>query len=80
MEQHIEKLIQQYKERNQRAMQLSQEMEMAALPEPVKEQMLRLLGQKESKYIRLRRQKLNRDMFELIRHIGIGAFGKVCRM
>lgn len=77
MEQHIEKLVQQYKERNQRAMQLIQEMELAALPDPVKERMLRLLRQKESKYVRLRRQKMNREMFELIRHIGIGAFGKV---
>uniref|UniRef100_A0A183BNL6 UBA domain-containing protein n=1 Tax=Globodera pallida TaxID=36090 RepID=A0A183BNL6_GLOPA len=69
MEQHIEKLIQQYKERNQREMQLIQEMELAGLAEPVKTRMLRLLRQKESKYIRLRRQKMNRDMFELIRHI-----------
>ncbi|KAL3108413.1 hypothetical protein niasHT_015335 [Heterodera trifolii] len=77
MEQHIEKLTQQYKERNQREMQLIREMELAGLAEPVKTRMLRLLRQKESKYIRLRRQKMNREMFELIRHIGIGAFGKV---
>jgi serine/threonine protein kinase len=25
----------------------------------------------------MKRQKMNREMFELIRHIGIGAFGKV---
>lgn len=43
----------------------------------MKEQMLKLLRQKESKYIRLRRQKMNKDMFHMIKHIGVGAFGKV---
>jgi serine/threonine-protein kinase LATS1/2 len=33
--------------------------------------------QKESKYLRMKRQKMNKEMFEMIRHIGIGAFGKV---
>ncbi|KAI1731567.1 protein kinase domain-containing protein [Ditylenchus destructor] len=77
MEQHIEKLIQQYRERNQRVMQLTKEMEAAGLAENMKEQMLRLLRQKESKYIRLKRQKMNKNMFDMIRHIGVGAFGKV---
>ena len=43
MEQHIEKLTQQYHERNKRAQQLSHEMEAAGLAENVKENMLRLL-------------------------------------
>lgn len=77
MEQHTERIIQQYRERNQRAMQLTKEMEAAELADTMKDQMLRLLRQKESKYIRLKRQKMNKNMFEMIRHIGVGAFGKV---
>lgn len=52
-------------------------MEAANFPEKMREQMLRLLRQKESKYIRLKRQKMNKNMFDMIRHIGVGAFGKV---
>lgn len=52
-------------------------MEAAELAETMKDQMLRLLRQKESKYIRLKRQKMNKNMFDMIRHIGVGAFGKV---
>uniref|UniRef100_A0A0K0DT17 non-specific serine/threonine protein kinase n=1 Tax=Strongyloides stercoralis TaxID=6248 RepID=A0A0K0DT17_STRER len=77
MEQHIEKLIQQYKERNQRAIQLMSEMEQAELPERLKEQLLKFLHQKESKYIRLKRQRMNVGMFDILKHIGVGAFGKV---
>ncbi|CEF66693.1 Protein kinase domain and AGC-kinase, C-terminal domain and Serine/threonine-/dual specificity protein kinase, catalytic domain and UBA-like domain and Protein kinase-like domain-containing protein [Strongyloides ratti] len=77
MEQHIEKLIQQYKERNQRAIQLMSEMEQADLPERLKKQLLKFLHQKESKYIRLKRQRMNVGMFDILKHIGVGAFGKV---
>jgi hypothetical protein len=77
MEQHTERLILQYRERNNRAFQLTKEMEAAELADSMKEQMLRLLRQKESKYIRLKRQKMNKNMFDMIRHIGVGAFGKV---
>uniref|UniRef100_A0A1I8BT12 non-specific serine/threonine protein kinase n=1 Tax=Meloidogyne hapla TaxID=6305 RepID=A0A1I8BT12_MELHA len=92
MEQHIEKLTQQFHERRKRARQLSHEMEAAGLADNVKDNMLRLLKNKESKYLRLQRQKMNRSMFrvrlfklfltldklsKVIRHIGIGAFGKV---
>ncbi|GMS78707.1 hypothetical protein PENTCL1PPCAC_881, partial [Pristionchus entomophagus] len=35
------------------------------------------LLQKESRYMRLKRQKMNKDMFEHIKHIGVGAFGRV---
>lgn len=52
-------------------------MEAAELADSMREQMLRLLRQKESKYIRLKRQKMNKNMFDMIRHIGVGAFGKV---
>ncbi|TKR60057.1 hypothetical protein L596_029643 [Steinernema carpocapsae] len=77
MEQHVERLIQQYKERNLRAQQLAKEMEQAELPEMMREKMLKFLMQKESKYIRLKRQKMNKEMFDIIKTIGIGAFGQV---
>uniref|UniRef100_A0A0N4U8V0 non-specific serine/threonine protein kinase n=1 Tax=Dracunculus medinensis TaxID=318479 RepID=A0A0N4U8V0_DRAME len=77
MEQHIERLIQQYKERAQRAFQLEREMECAKLPDAMREQMLIFLAQKESRYLRLKRQKMNKSMFEVIKHIGFGAFGRV---
>ncbi|KHN86521.1 Serine/threonine-protein kinase LATS1 [Toxocara canis] len=77
MEQHVERLIQQYKERQQRAQQLAKEMECADLPENMREQMMKFLTQKESRYLRLRRQKMDKNMFEVIKHIGFGAFGRV---
>ncbi|KAK0428305.1 hypothetical protein QR680_010720 [Steinernema hermaphroditum] len=77
MEQHVERLIQQYKERNLRAKQLAKEMEQADLPDIMREKMLHFLVKKESRYIRLKRQKMNKDMFEVIKTIGIGAFGQV---
>lgn len=77
MEQHIERVIQQHNERVMRAQQLTKEMEMAELSEAFKEQMLDFLMKKESKYTRLRRQKMNKDMFDQIQHIGVGAFGTV---
>jgi len=43
MEQHIEKLTQQFHERRKRARQLSHEMEAAGLADNVKDNMLRLL-------------------------------------
>ena len=52
-------------------------MELAKLPGAMRDHMIRFLTQKESKYLRLRRQKMNKDMFEMVRHIGIGAFGRV---
>lgn len=52
-------------------------MEAAELPEKMRERMFRYLCQKESRYTRLKRQKMTKEMFELVKHIGIGAFGKV---
>ncbi|VDD95117.1 unnamed protein product [Enterobius vermicularis] len=77
MEQHVERLIQQCKERQQRAHQLVKEMESANLPKVLREQLMKILIQKESRYLRLRRQKMNKDMFEIVKHIGFGAFGVV---
>ena len=40
-------------------------------------EMRRMLCQKESNYIRLRRAKMDRSMFKKIKTIGVGAFGEV---
>lgn len=52
-------------------------MECADLPESMREHMMIFLTQKESRYLRLKRQKMNKDMFEVVKHIGFGAFGRV---
>uniref|UniRef100_A0A914YL70 non-specific serine/threonine protein kinase n=2 Tax=Panagrolaimus superbus TaxID=310955 RepID=A0A914YL70_9BILA len=77
MEQHIDSIIRQYKERNDRALQLLNEMAAAQFPETMQEQFLKVLRQKESKYIRLKRQKMDKNMFDIIKYVGVGAFGKV---
>ena len=43
----------------------------------MKQKFLQLLHNKENQYMRLKRQRLSREMFEVIAGIGIGAFGKV---
>uniref|UniRef100_A0A8R1HMT4 non-specific serine/threonine protein kinase n=1 Tax=Caenorhabditis japonica TaxID=281687 RepID=A0A8R1HMT4_CAEJA len=77
MEQHVERLLQQYREREKRMRQLEKEMNAAQLPEGMREKMLGILQQKESRYTRLRRQKMSKSHFTVISHIGLGAFGKV---
>ena len=52
-------------------------MESANLAENMREQLMAILVQKESRYLRLRRQKMNKSMFEHIKGIGVGAFGRV---
>ncbi|CAD6184833.1 unnamed protein product [Caenorhabditis auriculariae] len=77
MEQHVERLLQQHREREKRVQQLEKEMNAADLPLMMRQKMLELLQQKESRYTRLRRQKMGKEMFTVIQHIGVGAFGKV---
>ncbi|CAI2302317.1 unnamed protein product [Caenorhabditis sp. 36 PRJEB53466] len=77
MEQHVERLLQQYREREKRMRQLEKEMNAAQLPDMMREKMLGILQQKESRYTRLRRQKMSKNHFNVISHIGLGAFGKV---
>ncbi|CAL2029313.1 unnamed protein product [Caenorhabditis brenneri] len=77
MEQHVERLLQQYREREKRMRQLQKEMASAQLPDMMREKMLGILQQKESRYTRLRRQKMSKSHFTVISHIGVGAFGKV---
>ncbi|GMR54222.1 hypothetical protein PMAYCL1PPCAC_24417 [Pristionchus mayeri] len=77
MEQHIERLMEQQKDRAKRAEQLRKEMDEAKLAESAQNMLLDHLVQKESRYMRLKRQKMNKDMFEHLKHIGVGAFGRV---
>ena len=57
MEQHVETLLKSYKERVRRRMQLEREMSKVGLSEEAQHQMRRMLHQKESNYIRLKRAK-----------------------
>lgn len=77
MEQHAENVLKHHKAREFRRQQLENEMVKAGLPSNLKEQMRKLLRQKETNYLRLRRAKMNKSMFESICVLGIGAFGQV---
>ncbi|XP_013188176.1 serine/threonine-protein kinase Warts [Amyelois transitella] len=77
MEQHVENILKSYKQRTFRRMQLEKEMTKIGLSEDAQCQMRKMLSQKESNYIRLKRAKMDKSMFTKIKHIGIGAFGEV---
>src|SRR5699024_4086104 len=77
MEQHFENLVKSQNQRELRRQQLESEMAQAGLSEQAASEMRRMLHQKESNYIRLRRAKMHRSMFDKIRTIGVGAFGEV---
>lgn len=77
MEQHVENLIKSQMQRERRREQLEHEMAKVGLTEEAQLEMRRMLCQKESNYIRLRRAKMNRSMFKKIKTIGVGAFGEV---
>nr|CAD7581465.1 unnamed protein product [Timema californicum] len=77
MEQHIENVIKSYKQRVFRRIQLETEMEKIGLSSDAQTQMRKMLSQKESNYIRLKRAKMDKSMFTKIKPIGVGAFGEV---
>ncbi|KAI2799720.1 Serine/threonine-protein kinase lats1 [Blomia tropicalis] len=77
MEQHVENLIKSQKQREHRREQLESEMAKLNLSDADQCEMRRMLRQKESNYIRLKRAKMDRSMFTKIRTIGVGAFGEV---
>lgn len=77
MEQHAENILKHRKAREFRRNQLEAEMNQAAMQPSVKEQMRKLLQLKETNYLRLRRAKMNKSMFEHVKVLGIGAFGEV---
>lgn len=77
MEQHVENVLKSYQQRLHRRMQLENEMTKVGLSEEAARQMRRMLTQKESNYIRLKRAKMDKCMFEKIKTLGVGAFGEV---
>ncbi|KAK7108104.1 serine/threonine-protein kinase LATS1-like [Littorina saxatilis] len=81
MEQHVENVLKIHHQRLRRRTQLENEMAKVNLSEEAARQMRRMLHQKESNYIRLKRAKMDKSMFEKIKTLGVGAFGEValCR-
>lgn len=77
MEQHIENIFKSHHQRMQRRLKLEQEMAKRGLDEPTSEQMRRILYQKESNFLRIKRAKMHKDMFKTAKPLGIGAFGVV---
>lgn len=77
MEQHIENVLKSHKQRIYRRQQLEREMAKMKMPDETKVEMRKLLNQKESNYIRLKRAKMEKSMFVKIKPIGVGAFGEV---
>lgn len=77
MEQHIENVMKSYHERLMRRRQLENEMSKVGLKPEDQNLMRKLLYQKESNYIRLKRAKMDKSMFTKIKVIGRGAFGEV---
>lgn len=73
----MENILKQHKERVSRRIQLENEMAKVDLSEEARDQMRKMLHQKETNYLRLKRAKMNRDMFDIIKKLGIGAFGEV---
>ena len=76
MEQHIENVIKSQQQRENRKNQLENEMLKAKLTNEAQSQMRKMLQQKESNYIRLKRARMEKSMFEKIQTLGVGAFGK----
>jgi serine/threonine-protein kinase LATS1/2 len=77
MEQHMENVLKSHQQRLNRRIQLENEMAKVGLSEEAQCQMRKMLHQKESNYIRLKRAKMDKAMFESISTLGVGAFGKV---
>ncbi|XP_078504759.1 serine/threonine-protein kinase LATS1 [Lissotriton helveticus] len=78
MEQHVENILKSHHQRVHRKKQLENEMMRVGLSQDAQDQMRKMLCQKESNYIRLRRAKMDKTMFVKIKTLGIGAFGEVC--
>ncbi|XP_073527506.1 serine/threonine-protein kinase LATS1 [Phyllobates terribilis] len=78
MEQHVENILKSHHQRLHRKKQLENEMCRVGLSPNAQDQMRKMLYQKESNYIRLKRAKMEKSMFVKIKTLGIGAFGEVC--
>ncbi|CAC5367431.1 LATS1_2 [Mytilus coruscus] len=74
---HVENLLKSHRDREKRRLQLEREMAKVGLSEDAQCQMRRMLHQKESNYIRLKRAKMEKSLFHKIQTLGVGAFGEV---
>lgn len=70
MEQHIENVMKSCEERENRRLQLEKEMKKIGLSEKDQNQMRKMLSQKESNFIRLKRAKMGKHLFRKIKTIG----------
>jgi len=77
LEQFYQTLAREMRERSERKAQLEVELADSTLTEKEKMERRAELGQKESAFLRSRRQRLTEKCFERIRVIGRGAFGEV---
>jgi len=77
MEQHVENIMKTSEDRRRRRQQLEKEMMRIGLDDATKEQMRKILSQKESNYLRSKRAKMDKSQFKTIKTIGLGAFGEV---
>lgn len=77
MEQHIENVLKSSKQRELRRAALEHEMDSCKLTEESKQEMRKMLFQKESNHNRLKRAKMDKSIFDKIKTLGIGAFGEV---
>jgi tRNA A-37 threonylcarbamoyl transferase component Bud32 len=77
MEQHVENIIKSQQQRERRKHQLETEMDKVGLSNEAQLQMRKMLQQKESNYIRLRRARMEKSMFNKLKTLGVGAFGEV---
>ena len=75
LEQRIENLMKETANKQKRREEF--ERSIADYPESAKEESRKLFSENESRFLRLRRTKINKDMFTKIKTIGIGSFGEV---
>nr|5B5W_U Chain U, Serine/threonine-protein kinase LATS1 [Homo sapiens]5B6B_C Chain C, Serine/threonine-protein kinase LATS1 [Mus musculus]5B6B_E Chain E, Serine/threonine-protein kinase LATS1 [Mus musculus]5B6B_G Chain G, Serine/threonine-protein kinase LATS1 [Mus musculus]5B6B_I Chain I, Serine/threonine-protein kinase LATS1 [Mus musculus]5B6B_J Chain J, Serine/threonine-protein kinase LATS1 [Mus musculus]5B6B_L Chain L, Serine/threonine-protein kinase LATS1 [Mus musculus]5B6B_N Chain N, Serine/t len=62
MEQHVENVLKSHQQRLHRKKQLENEMMRVGLSQDAQDQMRKMLCQKESNYIRLKRAKMDKSM------------------
>ena len=77
MEQHVENVLKLRQLREKRRKQLEIEMSRYGLSEKSQTEMRKMLVQKESNHIRMKRSKMTRSMFSKVKTLGMGAFGEV---
>jgi len=77
VEQYYETIFKNFKEREERRQALEKKLNQKKVDETSKVQMRKTLAQRETDFLRQRRQRLSGKAFESIKIIGRGAFGEV---